>query len=84
MKSLMLFTVLLFQQNIYGQKPATVNFINDYKDVYHLSLIIYKPDGKSQTRVSNPEPGETKTYTFAIGTEIFVADKKQEAFHERK
>jgi hypothetical protein len=43
-------------------------------------LIIYTPDGKGQTRVSNLDPGQTKSYTLPVGTKIFVADWKQEAF----
>ena len=48
--------------------------------MYHLALIIYTPDDKVQTRVSNLKPEETKTYTFPTGAEIFVADRKREAF----
>jgi hypothetical protein len=80
MKSLLLLAAFLFQQTAYGQKPVTISFTNDYKDVYHLSLVIYTPDGKGQTRVGDLNPGQTKTYTFPAGTEIFVADWKQEAF----
>lgn len=80
MKPVLLFAAFLFQQTTHSQKLVTIHFTNDYKDVYHLSLIIYTPDGKSQTRVSNLAPGQTKTYTFPVGTEIFVADWKQEAF----
>ncbi|HVG40263.1 MAG TPA: hypothetical protein VM888_01530 [Chitinophagaceae bacterium] len=80
MKLLLLFAAFFIQQTTYCQKSVAVYFTNDYKDVYHLSLIIYTPDGKGQTRVSNLNPGQTKTYTFPVGTEIFVADWKQEAF----
>lgn len=80
MKLILLFVAFVFQQTTYGQKGVTVNFTNDYKDVYHLSLIIYTPDGKNQTRVSDLKPEQTKTYTFPAGTEIFIADWKQEAF----
>jgi hypothetical protein len=80
MKSFLLFAAFLFQQTTYGQKPVTVIFTNDYKDVYRLSLIIYTPDGKGQTRVGNLDPEQTKTYTFPAGTQIFIADWKQEAF----
>jgi hypothetical protein len=80
MKPFLLFAAFLFQQTTHGQKPVTVIFHNDYKDVYHLSLIIYTPDGKEQTRVSNLDPGQTKTYTLPVGTKIFVADWKQETF----
>ena len=80
MKTILVICAVLFQQTAFAQKSATINFINDYRDVYHLSLIIYTPDGKGQTRVSNLDPGQTKTYTFPVGTEIFVADQKQEAY----
>src|SRR5687767_1136060 len=80
MKPLFLLAAIFFQQTLYSQKSVTVNFTNDYKDVYHLSLIIYTPDGKGQTRVSNLNPRQTKTYAYPAGTEIFVANPKQEAF----
>ena len=60
-------------------KPE-ISFSNDYKDVYHLSLIIYTPDGKIQTRVSNLNPAQIKSYSLPVNTEIFIADWKQEAF----
>jgi hypothetical protein len=63
-----------------AQKKVTVSFVNDYKDVYHLSLIIYTTDGKNETRVSDVKPGETKTYVYPAGTEIFIADWKQEEY----
>jgi hypothetical protein len=59
---------------------VSINFQNDYEDVYHLSLIVYTPDGKSQTRVSEVPPKTTKAYEFPAGTEIFIADWKQEAY----
>lgn len=80
MKILLFLVAFLLQQSASGQKPVTITFSNDYKDVYHLSLVIYTPDGKSQTRVSNLEPEKNKTYRFPVGTEIFIADRKQEAF----
>lgn len=63
-----------------AQDNVNIRFSNDYKDVYHLSLIIYTPDGKIQTRVSNLNPAEIKAYSFPANTEIFIADYKQEAF----
>ena len=66
--------------SVKAQDNININFSNDYKDVYHLSLIIYTPDGKIQTRVSNLNPAETKTYSLPARTEIFIADYKQEAF----
>ena len=80
MKLLVLLAVFFLQQSSYSQRPVTVIFSNDYDDVYHLSLVIYTPDGKVQTRVSNLEPRQRKTYALPAGTEIFVADWKQEAF----
>lgn len=75
---LSLFTFLSF--SIIGQEDIKLSFKNDYEDVYHLSLIIFTPDGKGQTRVSNVDPNTIKEYNFPIGTEIYVADNKQEEF----
>jgi len=80
MNSNILLIALFFQVKSYGQENATISFQNDYQDVYRLSLIIYTPDGKNQTRVGDLQPSEIKTYTFPIGTEIYIADRKQEAF----
>jgi hypothetical protein len=63
-----------------AQNKVSISFNNDYADVYHLSLIIYPPDGKNQTRVSDLQPGTTKTYEWPTGTEIFIADWQQESF----
>jgi hypothetical protein len=71
-----LFTTAACCQN----KNVTISFNNDYKDVFHLSLIIYTPDGKNETRVSDVQPGQTKKYEYAAGTQIFIADWKQEAY----
>jgi len=75
---LSLFTFLSF--SFFGQEDIKLSFKNDYEDVYHLSLIIFTPDGKGQTRVSNVDPNTIKEYNFPIGTEIYVADNKQEEF----
>lgn len=75
---LSLFTVLNF--SVFGQDDIKLSFKNDYEDVYHLSLIIFTPDGKGQTRVSNIGPKTIKEYNFPVGTEIYVADNKQEEF----
>lgn len=75
---LSLFTVLNFF--VFGQDDVKLSFKNDYEDVYHLSLIIFTPDGKGQTRVSNVDPNTIKEYNFPVGTEIYVADNKQEEF----
>jgi hypothetical protein len=80
MRILILLIGCLFQQVAYGQQDIRVSFKNDYKDVYHLALVVYTPDGKNQTRVSNLDPGQVKAYAFPVGTEIFIADRKQEAF----
>lgn len=80
-KIILLSTVLFIVVTAFNQnKNVTINFKNDYADVYHLSLIIYTPEGKTETRVSNVPPGETKNYTYPVGTEIFIADWEQEAF----
>jgi hypothetical protein len=71
-----LFTTAAFCQN----KNVTISFNNDYKDVFHLSLIIYTPDGKNETRVSDVQPGQIKKYEYPAGTEFFIADWKQEAY----
>jgi hypothetical protein len=71
-----LFTTAAFSQ----PKNVTISFTNDYKDVFHLSLIIYTPDGKNETRASDVQPGQTKKYEYPAGTEIFIADWKQEAY----
>lgn len=72
------FSLLLFVLS--ANAKVSISFSNDYQDVYHLSLIIYTPDGKIQTRVSNLNPDEIKTYILPGNTEIFIADNKQEAF----
>lgn len=75
---LCIFSILSF--SVFGQEDIKLSFKNDYDDVYHLSLIIFTPDGKGQTRVSNVAPNTTKEYKFPVGTEIYVADNKQEEF----
>jgi hypothetical protein len=67
-------------QFVKAEDNISISFTNDNKEVYHLSLIIYTPDGKIQTRVSDITPGQIKSYTLPINTEIFIADLKQEAF----
>ncbi len=69
-------SVAAFCQN----KNVTLIFNNDYKDVFYLSLLIYTPDGKNETRVSDLQPGQIKKYEYPAGTEIFIADLKQEAY----
>lgn len=66
--------------SVSGQQGLEISFLNDYNDVYHLSLIIYTPDGKIQTRVSDLAPDQIKAYSLPVATEIFIADGKQEAF----
>ena len=72
--------LLLFTFSGNAKDNISISFSNDYKDVYHLSLIIYTPDGKIQTRVSNLNPDEVKSYSLPVNTEIYIADNKQEAF----
>ena len=73
-------SLFLFAFSASAQENSNISFSNDYKDVYHLSLIIYTPDGKMQTRVSNLAPNEIKSYSLPANTEIYIADNKQEAF----
>jgi len=81
MKNIALFiTLSFFAFSVNAQENISISFSNDYKDVYHLSLIIYTPDGKIQTRVSNLNPDQIKSYALPLNTEIFIADSKQEAF----
>lgn len=82
-KSSLLLLLFLLVFTVKAREDISIRFSNDYKEVYHLSLIIYTPDGKIQTRVSNLNPEETKTYSLPVGTAIFIADKKQEAFAMR-
>jgi hypothetical protein len=62
-----------------AQKNVSINFVNEYADVYHLALSIYTPDGKNETRVSDIKPYTTKTYTYPPKTEIYIANYSQEA-----
>lgn len=81
MKNIAIFITLhLFVFSTRAQDTFNIRFSNDCKDFYHLSLIIYTPDGRIQTRVSNLNPGEVKSYALPVNTEIFIADRKQEAF----
>ena len=84
MKYLVLFVALfLFVVSVNAQDAIRISFSNDSKDVYHLSLVIYTPDGKIQTRVSDLTPGQIKTYSLPVTTEIFIANRNQEAFAMR-
>jgi amidase len=80
MKKLIILISIFIQLSVYGQKNINISFKNDNNDIYHLSLIIYTPDGKNQTRVSDLNPNQMKTYSLAVATEIYIADWKQEAF----
>ena len=80
MKLVILFIFSVLSFSVFGQEDIKLSFKNDYEDVYHLSLIIFTPDGKGQTRVSNVAPNTIKEYKFPVGTEIYVADNKQEEF----
>jgi hypothetical protein len=75
-----IYSLSLFVFSASAKENIQISFSNDYKDVYHLSLIIYTPDGKIQTRVSNLAPNELKSYSLPANTEIYIADNKQEAF----
>lgn len=75
-----LLTLFLVTFSVMAQENVNIRFSNDLKEVYHLSLIIYTPDGKIQTRVSDLSPDQVKSYDLPVNTEIFIADSKQEAF----
>lgn len=75
-----LLTLLLQAGLTQNSNTVTISFKNDYTDVFHLSLIVYTPDGKSQIRVSDLQPAGVKTYTWPVGTEVFIADWQQEAY----
>lgn len=76
----LILTLLSFVFSASAQQANDISFLNDSKEVFHLSLIIYTPDGKIQTRVSDLVPDQIKTYSLPVATEIFIADGKQEAF----
>ena len=79
-KNASLIALLFFAMSVNAQDNINISFSNDSKEVYHLSLIIYTPDGKIQTTVSNLNPKQVKSYSLPVNTEIFIADWKQEAF----
>jgi hypothetical protein len=80
-KIICLFVVTVCTTIVMAQsKKVNISFKNDYEDVFHLALVIYTPDGKGITRVSNVEPKAIKEYRFDEGTEIYIADWRQEAF----
>lgn len=80
MKLIILSLLTVFNFSVFAQDDLKLSFKNDYQDVYHLSLIIFTPDGKGQTRVSNVNPNTSKEYNLPVGTEIYVANNKQEEF----
>jgi hypothetical protein len=75
-----LLTFLLVTFFMKAQENVNIRFSNDFNEAYHLSLIIYTPDGKIQTRVSDLSPNQLKSYDSPVNTEIFIADSKQEAY----
>jgi hypothetical protein len=75
-----LLTLFLVTFSLKAQEKVNISFSNDLNEPYHLSLIIYTPDGKIQTRVSNLSPDQVKSYDLPMNTEIFIADSKQEVF----
>jgi hypothetical protein len=77
---IMAFIMAFFAKAAMAQQKVQIQFKNDYADVYHLSLIVYLPDSTGQTRVSNLQPGETKQYNWPVGTAIYIANYRQEAF----
>lgn len=80
MKKIITLLAFLIATVTFGQQNCSISFKNDSKEVYHLSLIIYTPDGKIQTRVSDLTPDQVKSYSLPVNTEIYIADLKQEAF----
>lgn len=78
---IVLFLPILFWQSSFGSagNEVLIIFENDYADVYHLSLFVFTPEGKSEIRVSNLNPGQRKEYRFAQGTEVYLASYQQEA-----
>lgn len=79
----LLFVLFLIANTITASsqtEKVSISFLNDSEDVYHLALIIFSPDGSGQTRVSNLEPLTTKKYDLTVGSSIFIADNKQEAW----
>ena len=75
-----LLTLFLVTFSVNAQENVNISFSNDFNEVYHLSLIIYTPDGKIQTRVSDLSLDQVKSYDLPVNTEIFIADSKQESF----
>jgi hypothetical protein len=80
MKQLIILLLVSISTKLIAQEKISFSFINDYADTYHLSLIIYTPNGKGITRVSNVKPNENKPYSFAEGTTIYILDWKQETY----
>lgn len=79
-KLVVLVALFLVVVSVNAQDVIRISFSNDSKEVSHLSLVIYTPDGKIQTRVSDLTPGQIKTYSLPVNTEIFIASRNQEAF----
>jgi hypothetical protein len=79
-KTACLLILFFLSISVKAQDNVNISFSNDLNEPYHLSLIIYMPDGKIQTRVSDLSPDQVKSYSLPINTEIFIADSKQEAF----
>jgi hypothetical protein len=81
MKKSILFAFLFCSVfSAYGQENISISFSNDKKEIFHLSLIIYTPDGKIQTRVSDLKPNQVKSYSLPVNTAIYIANEKQEEF----
>jgi hypothetical protein len=79
--STLVVTILLLQLNAQNATNLIkITFSNDYDDTYHLALIMYSPTGKNTTKVSNIAPKENKVYEVEKGTEIYIANWKEEAY----
>lgn len=77
---LSLATVLMvFNGFAQSKNSVTVYILNDKRVISHLSLIAHLPTGKQETRVSNLEPGQEKTFSFPAGTSLYFIDSSLEA-----
>jgi hypothetical protein len=80
MKNVFVSLFILAQAAVYAQSEVSISFQNDAPGTSHLSLVVFTPDGKGQTRVGDLKMDETKTYAWPVGTEVFVATLEQESY----
>ncbi len=62
-----------------GDGQVRVSFQNNSADVCHFGIAAYMPGGKLVTRVSNVAPYHQKSYSFPVGTALYLLDREQEA-----